>query len=67
MSKRFNRTMKQELFAVAMPKRLYRDSEELEEDLEEWLPCYNETRPHSDKYCYGKTLLQTFGDSKSLA
>jgi hypothetical protein len=27
----------------------------------------NRTRPHSGKYCYGKTPVQTFLDSVSLA
>ena len=28
---------------------------------------YNENRPHSGKYCFGKTPMQTFVDSKHLA
>jgi hypothetical protein len=28
---------------------------------------YNEERPHSGRYCYGKTPMQTFTDSKQLA
>ena len=28
---------------------------------------YNENRPHSGKYCFGKTPMQTFQDSKHLA
>ena len=28
---------------------------------------YNEQRPHSGKYCYGKTPWQTFLDAKPLA
>ena len=41
--------------------------EELQVDLDGWLKSYNETRPHSGKYCYGKTPMQTFLDSKDLA
>ncbi|ERL60439.1 putative iSSod13, transposase, partial [Piscirickettsia salmonis LF-89 = ATCC VR-1361] len=33
----------------------------------EWLIKYNQHRPHSGKYCYGKTPMQTFQDSKHLA
>ena len=36
-------------------------------DVDEWLRAYNEERPHSGKYCYGKTPWQTFLDSKHLA
>src|ERR1700753_3370774 len=28
---------------------------------------YNQNRPHSGKYCFGKTPLQTFLDSRHLA
>jgi hypothetical protein len=28
---------------------------------------YNEERPHSGRYCYGKTPLQTFREAKHLA
>ncbi|MEM9944186.1 MAG: IS481 family transposase, partial [Planctomycetota bacterium] len=28
---------------------------------------YNEQRPHSGRYCYGKTPMQTFNDSKEMA
>ena len=34
---------------------------------DEWLREYNESRPHSGKYCYGKTPMQTFLDSLPLA
>ena len=35
-------------------------------DANEWLRKYNELRPHSGKYCYGKTPMQTFLDAKAL-
>jgi hypothetical protein len=40
---------------------------ELQTDVDEWLRQYNEERPHSGRYCYGKTPWQTFLDSKHLA
>ena len=40
---------------------------ELHRDLDVWLSYYNADRPHSGKYCYGKTPLQTFRDTKGLA
>ena len=36
-------------------------------DLDIWLEHYNNERSHSGKYCYGKTPIQTFKDSKRLA
>jgi len=64
---RFNKTMKQEFFEVAMRKKIYSSLEELQKDLDTWLDYYNNERPHSGKFCYGKTPMQTFRDSKKLA
>ncbi len=44
-----------------------RSVEMLQDDLDEWVREYNEKRPHSGKYCYGKTPIQTFLDSLPLA
>lgn len=64
---RFHRTMKQEFYDIAFRKKIYRSLEELQADVDEWLTQYNEYRPHSGKYCYGKTPWQTFLESKHLA
>ena len=40
--------------------------EELQGDVDIWLKQYNETRPHSGKYCFRKTPMQTFLDAKHL-
>ncbi|USO06012.1 MAG: IS481 family transposase [Rhodospirillales bacterium] len=64
---RFHRTMKQEFYDIAFRKKLYYSLEELQTDVDEWLRKYNETRPHSGKYCYGKPPMQTFRDAKELA
>ena len=67
MCERFNKTMKEEFFDTAMRKKLYRSLEELQADLDAWLVYYNEERVHSGRYCYGKTPLKTFIDSKGMA
>jgi hypothetical protein len=36
-------------------------------DVDAWVESYNTERTHSGKYCYGKTPMQTFLDSKKLA
>jgi transposase InsO family protein len=64
---RFHRTIQDEFYATAFRKKLYTNLEELQADLEDWLAGYNRTRSHSGKYCYGKTPMQTFLDSVSLA
>lgn len=67
MCERFNKTMKQEFFDVAMRKKIYLELQELQKDLDTWMQYYNNERPHSGRYCYGKTPMQTFIDSKRLA
>ncbi len=64
---RFHRTIQEEFYSIAFRKKLYRTLDELQADLDGWLCEYNERREHSGKYCYGKTPLQTFLDSKHLA
>jgi hypothetical protein len=46
---------------------LYQNLEELKADTDEWIGDYNTERPHSGKYCYGKTPKETFAKSKHLA
>ena len=64
---RFHRTMQDEFYSVAFRKRLYGRLEDLQADVDAWLQEYNEQRPHSGKYCFGKTPLQTFLDAKYLS
>ena len=64
---RFHRTVKTEFYDIAFRKKLYRTLEELQIDLNHWLSKYNEQRPHSGKYCYGKTPMQTFRATLHLA
>jgi len=64
---RFHKTMKDEFYSVAFRKKLYQTLDELQADLDAWLTYYNTQRPHSGRYCYGKTPMQTFLDAKPLA
>jgi transposase InsO family protein len=64
---RFHRTMKDEFYAVAFRKKIYSSLEQLQSDVDAWLEVYNRQRPHSGRYCYGKTPMQTFIESKPLA
>ena len=63
---RFHRTMQEEFYATAFRKKIYRTVEELQNDVDIWLKYYNNERPHSGKYCYGKTPMQTWKDSLNL-
>jgi transposase InsO family protein len=64
---RLHRTMQEEFYAVAFRKKLYDKLDLLQNDLDDWLEYYNNERPHSGRYCYGKTPMQTFLESLSLA
>lgn len=64
---RFHRTIKDEFYSVAFRRKLYDKLELLQQDLDEWIAQYNNERPHSGRYCYGKTPMQTFLESLPLA
>jgi len=64
---RFQKTVLNEFYRVAFRKKVYRTLDELQDDLDNWVEDYNEKRPHSGKYCFGKTPMQTFIDSIQLA
>jgi Integrase core domain len=63
---RFHKTVLSEFYRVAFRKKLYASLDELQADLDEWLRYYNEERPHSGRYCYGKTPMQTWRDARPL-
>jgi transposase InsO family protein len=64
---RCHKTMLDEFYQIAFRKKIYRNLDELQDDLDAWLDKYNQERPHSGRYCYGKTPMQTFEDSLPLA
>lgn len=64
---RFHRTMLNEFYRIAFRKKIYHTLDELQDDVDSWLLEYNEQRPHTGKYCFGKTPMETFIDSVPLA
>ena len=64
---RFHKTMKHEFYDIAFRKKIYGSLETLQIDVDHWISKYNEQRPHSGKYCYGKTPMQTFREAEHLA
>jgi transposase InsO family protein len=64
---RFNKTILQEFYQVALRKKLYRSIPELQADLDAWLRDYNSTRTHQGRWCFGKTPMQTFIDTLPVA
>lgn len=64
---RFNRTVQEEFYSIAFRKKLYHSLDEIQADLDEWINYYNRNRTHTGKYCFGRTPLQTFEETVSLA
>lgn len=64
---RFHKTILQEFYQIAFRTKLYESIEQLQADVDQWMRSYNEERPHSGRFCFGKTPRQTFDDSKKLA
>ena len=64
---RLHRTMQEEFYAIAFRKKLYDNLELLQKDLDNWVEYYNNQRPHSGRYCFGKNPMQTFSESLPLA
>lgn len=64
---RFHQTIQNEFYAIAFRKKVFQDIEELQADVDNWIIEYNKDRTHTGKYCFGKTPLQTFLESKHLA
>ena len=63
---RFHKTILEEFYKIAFRKKIYATLEQLQADLDNWIESYNQERPHSGRYCYGKTPMQTFQDSLEL-
>lgn len=64
---RFNRTIQEEFYAIAFRKKIYSSLEQMQTDLDAWIDEYNRNRTHTGKYCFGRTPLQTFEETLSLA
>jgi transposase InsO family protein len=64
---RFNKTILQEFYQVALRRKLYHSIEDLQADLDDWMRSYNTERTHQGRWCYGKTPMQTFVDMLPVA
>ena len=63
---RFHKTMLQEFYQITFRKKIYRDIETLQFDLDLWLEEYNHERTHQGKMCCGRTPMETLEDGKQL-
>jgi transposase InsO family protein len=63
---RFHKTILQEFYQVAFRKKIYRNIDELQADLDNWIGHYNNERTHQGKMCCGRTPMQTMMEGKAL-
>jgi len=63
---RFHKTILQEFYQVTFRKKIYRDIESLQIDLDQWLDKYNYERTHQGKMCCGRTPMSTLEDGKNI-
>jgi hypothetical protein len=59
--------MQEEFYAIAFRKKIYSSIEGMQHDLDVWMNFYNTERTHTGKYCFGKTPMEKFIDSKPIA
>lgn len=52
---------------MALRKKLYRTTAELQTVLDVWMREYNTIRTHQRRWCFGKTPMQTFIDTLPVA
>jgi transposase InsO family protein len=63
---RFHKTVLQEFYQVTFRKKIYRDIETLQADLDKWLYKYNYERTHQGKMCCSRTPMETLEDGKKI-
>ena len=63
---RFHKTLNQEFYQVTFRKKIYRDIESLQLDLDQWIEYYNNERSHQGKMGWGRTPMETLEGGKSI-
>lgn len=64
---RYHKTIRNEFYPISFRKKIYATIGELQQDLDHWMAEYNELRPYQGRYCIGKTPMQTFFDTRTIA
>ena len=64
---RFNRTVLDEFFRIALRQTLYESVEALQADLDHWLSFYNYERPHQGYRNMGKRPIDTINNFAKMA
>jgi transposase InsO family protein len=63
---RFHKTVLQEFYQVTFRKKIHREIDSLQSDLDQWLEYYNNERTHQGKMCCGRTPMETLEDGKQI-
>jgi transposase InsO family protein len=63
---RFHKTILHEFYQITFRKKIYKDLEMLQADLDDWLEYYNRERTHQGKMCCGRTPWDTLIDGKQI-
>ena len=63
---RFHKTILQEFYQPTLRRKIYRNIDELQQDLDEWLSYYNNERTHQGKKCCGRTPMETLLAGKKI-
>jgi transposase InsO family protein len=63
---RFHKTVNQEFYQVTFRKKVYRDLESLQLDLDQWIEYYNNERTHQEKMCCGRNRIESLEDGKLI-
>ncbi len=64
---RCHKTLQDECYSLLLRKKLNCSVEKHQANLDVWLERYNREKPHSGSYCYGKTSLKTFQQTRHMA
>jgi hypothetical protein len=56
--------MLNDYYRLAFRKKIYEAVDALQTDLDAWLDQYNDEREHQGRWCYGKTPMRRFPDSR---
>ncbi|KIC76093.1 Integrase core domain protein [Neochlamydia sp. TUME1] len=64
---RCHQAIQNKFYAIAFRKKVFKNVEELQADVDKWMNEYNDERTYIGKYCFGKRPLQTFRGKTSCA
>ena len=64
---RVHKPILNEFYRLAFRRKLFGSLAELQADVDAWVEAFNEERPHQGRWCFGKTPMQTWRDSVSIA